>query len=397
MDNLMKIREIRATPVNIPLRAPYRFSYGSVGSLTKTVIQLVTEDGVTGLGECADGDRSADVAAMASRLIGSDIRDVAGAAARCVPGMAYTPWDNVTAHRRVFAGIEIAMWDALGKTLGAPLCLLLGGAVRRRIGLTEYFSYRLPGKDDPGESTPAQIAHYCARMIEDHGAQSFEGKVGTVTMEEELRMVSEVRRAIGDRPLQLDANGVWTVPTARDALRRFAQHDVAWFEEPCETYAELAELRLHSSCAFSSHVIDLPEAVRLRCPDAIVANINELGGIRGASDFIAACAAMGVGFRFHSGETGIGTSAYLHLSAAFEHVRGASQTLVRWYGDDVIEGGPFVPRDGSLPVPEGPGLGVVLDPAALARCHDRYLTEGRFPAGASAPKGAAYGSFFRKT
>ena len=393
----MIIKDIRATPVNIPLRAPYRLSYGSVGSLTKTVIQLVTEDGVTGLGECADGDRAADVAAMAPRLIGRDIRDVAGAAARCVPGMAYTPWDNVTAHRRVFAGIEIAMWDALGKTLGAPLYLLLGGAVRRTIALTEYFSYRLPGRDHPGEATPAQIAAYCARMIEDHGAHAFEGKVGTVTLDEELRMVAEVRRAIGERPLQLDANGVWTVPTAREALRRLAPHDIAWFEEPCETYAEMAELRLHAPCSFSSHVIDLPAAVRLRCPDAIVANINELGGIRAASDFIAACAAMGVGFRFHSGETGVGTAAYLHLSAAFEHVRGASQTLVRWYGDDVIEGGPFVPKDGGLPVPEAPGLGVVLDTVALARCHDRYLAEGRFPAGASAPRGAAYGSFFRKT
>ena len=392
----MKIRSIRATPVNIPLRAPYRFGYGSTGSLTKTVIELMTEDGVRGLGECADGDRAADVACMAERLIGRDIRDIGPAARACVPGMAYTPWDNVTAHRRVFAGIEMAMWDARARTEGQPLHRLLGGAVRHEIALTEYFSYRLPGDEEPGEANPADIARFCARMIEDHDARIFEGKVGTVGFDEELRMVAEVRAAIGARPLQLDANGIWTLPTARHALRKLMQFEISWFEEPCETYEEMAALRQHFDCAFSTHVVDLAKAARLGCPDAIVTNINELGGIRGALDFVAACAAMGVGFRFHSGETGISTAAYLHLSAALEHVRGASQTLLRWYADDVIEGGPFVPKSGVLRVPQGPGLGVTLDPIALRRCHERYLAEGRFPAGASAPVGSAYGSTFRK-
>lgn len=393
----MKIRSIRATPVNIPLRAPYRFSYGSTGSVTKTIIELHTEDGVCGLGECADGDRAADVCRMAERLIGQDVRAVIPAHRRCVPGMSYTPWDNVTAHRRVFAGIEMAMWDARGKTEGQPLSRLLGGAVRHEIALTEYFSYRLPGLDEPGEASPADIARFCARMIEDHDAKIFEGKVGTVGFDEEVRMVAEVRAAIGERPLQLDANGTWTVPTARRALLRLMPYDISWFEEPCETYEEIAALRPHFDGSFSTHVIDLPKAARLGCPDAIVTNVNELGGIRGAVDFVSACAAMGVGFRFHSGETGVGTAAYLHLSSVLEHVRGASQTMLRWYADDVIEGGPFVPKSGVVQVPTGPGLGVTLDPVALRRCHDRYLSEGRFPAGASAPAGSAYGSVFRKS
>jgi glucarate dehydratase len=392
----MKIRSIRATPVNIPLRAPYRFSYGSTGSLTKTVIELLTEDGVIGLGECADGDRAGDVGRMAERMIGRDIRDIGPAAKACVPGMSYTPWDNVTAHRRVFAGIEMAMWDARARTENQPLFRLLGGAVRHEIELTEYFGYRLPGVDEPGEASPADIARFCARMIEHHDARIFEGKVGTVSLDEELRMVAEVRAAIGTRSMQLDANGIWTLPVARQALRRLMPFEITWFEEPCESYEEMAALRQHFDCSFSTHIVDLTKAARLGCPDAIVTNINELGGIRGATDFVASCAAMGVGFRFHSGETGVGSAAYLHLSAALEHVRGASQTLFRWYADDVIEGGPFVPKSGVVRVPEGPGLGVTLDPVALKRCHERYLAEGRFPAGASAPPGSTYGSTFRK-
>lgn len=387
----MKIRAITALPVNIPFRAPYRFSYGSIASLTKTVIRLETEDGVTGLGECADGDRAADVIAAGARLVGHDVRDITTAEALLVPAMRYTPWGNVTAARRVFGGIEMAMWDARGKTEGTPLYQLLGGAVRRDIPLTEYFSYRFPGTD-PGEATPTDIARYCATMIERHGSTVFEGKVGTVSLAEEVQMVREVRAAIGDRPLQLDANGGWTMPTARDALSRFAAFDISWFEEPCETYEEMADLRRHCPIAFSAHAIDLPKAVALRCPDAIVTNVNEHGGIRRTADFIRACEAFGIGFRFHSGETGIASAAYLHLSAAIDHVRGASQTLFHWYADDVIEGGPFALEGGTTRVPSGPGLGVTLDEAALQRCHARFLAEGSFPSGRT----GGYGSGFRK-
>jgi hypothetical protein len=76
-----------------------------------------------------------------------------------------------------------------------------------------------------------------------------------------------------------------------------------------------------------------------------------------------------------------------------EHVREPSRTILRWYGDDVIEGGPLSPRTGVLKVPEGPGLGVPLDRKALQRCHERFLAEGTFPAAAP---GQHCGGAFRK-
>ncbi len=388
----MKIAAIRATPVNIPFTAPYRFSYGSIASLTKTVIEVETDDGVIGLGECAEGDRAADVVAQGRRLIGLDIRDLNRAERLLVPGMRYTPWGNVLAARRLFGGIEMAMWDARGKTEGVPLYLLLGGAVHTEIPHTEYFSYRYPGAHDPGESSPLEVARYCARMIEQHGSDIFEGKMSTVGLAEEIEMVREVRAAIGDRALRLDANYGWTMPTAREALKRLEPYDIQWFEDPAETYEELAELRKHSAVSFSAHVIDLPKAVRLRCPETLVTNINEHGGIRRTVDFIRACETFDVGFRFHSGETGIASAAYLHLTAAIEHVREASQTLFRWYADDVIEGGPFAMKNGVVKVPDGPGLGVTLDYVAMKRCHERFVEEGSFPGA----KNAAYGDGFRK-
>jgi glucarate dehydratase len=388
------VADVRATPVNIPLHAPYRFSYGSIASLTKTIVEVETSDGTIGLGEIASGDQAARVQRLRDRLVGLDILVLNEAEQRCVPAMRSTPWDDVLGARRVFGGIEMALWDARGQLAGVSLAQLLGGAVRPAVALTEYFSYRLPGAENAGESSPLEIARYCARMVEEHGSGAFEGKVCTVALQEEVEMVREVRAAIGDeRRLTLDANGGWTVPTAREAIHRLDPFGIFYYEDPVETPEELVQLRAHTGASFSTHVIDLGKAISLGVPDAIVTNLNELGGIRRTVEFIASCARFDVGFRFHSGETGIATAAYLGVSGAVEHVREPSQTLVRWYADDVIEGGPFSPERGELPVPTGPGLGVRLDRAALRRCHERYLREGSFPTGGER---SGYGAAFRR-
>jgi glucarate dehydratase len=376
----MKIADIRATAVNIPYTAPYVFSHGSISSLTKTVIEVETTDGVVGLGECADGDRTADVLAMRDRLIGLDVREITTAERRCLPGFRYSPWSNVQGLRRVFGGIEVAMWDARAKTDGVPLYVLLGGKVRDTVALSEYFGFRLPGPKEKGEATALEVARYCARMIEEHESDSFEGKVATVALDEEVKMVKEIRAAIGDRQLKLDANAGWTVPTAREALRRFDPYVIHYYEDPVESYEEMAQLRPHTRASLSTHVLDLGRAHELKAPDTFVTNLNDLGGIRRTIEFIAACERLDIGFRFHSGETSVGCAAYIQVSAAVEHVREPSQTLFRWYADDVVAEGTFVPRKGVVAVPDGPGLGVTLDRKALARCHERFRNEGVFPA-----------------
>ena len=94
-------------------------------------------------------------------------------------------------------------------------------------------------------------------------------------------MVREVRAAIGpDRELRLDANGGWTVPTARDALRRLDAYDIRYYEDPVETQEEMAALRPATRASFSSHLTDLRKAIALGAPDTIVSNVNEFGGIR---------------------------------------------------------------------------------------------------------------------
>ena len=93
---------------------------------------------------------------------------------------------------------------------------------------------------------------------------------------------------------------------------------------------------------------------------------------------IAACEEAGVGFWFYSGDLGIATAAYLQVAAATAYLDRPSQSLLRWTTDDVIAGGPFSPERGAVDVPSGPGLGVELDEAALARGVERFARDGEY-------------------
>src|SRR5207248_9715078 len=98
--------------------------------------------------------------------------------------------------------------------------------------------------------------------------------------------------------------------------------------------------------------------------------------IRRTVHFAAACAEFGIEVWFKSPDAGVATAAQLQIAAAVEEITQPSQTLLRWHADAVIAEGPFVPRNGVVPVPDAPGLGVTLDRVALDRCHQRYLSDG---------------------
>jgi len=277
---------------------------------------------------------------------------------------------------KAFGGLELALWDIKGKALNLPIYSLLGGPVRHEIGFSEYFALRLPNANAPGESTPLEVARYCASMREQHGSMVFEGKMGVLDLDTEIEMVREVRAAIGsDATLRLDANNSWPLNTARRALSRLEPFDIANIEDPAPTFHDMAKLRQHSAIPFSSHLPDLRLAVELGVPDTFVLNVITLGGLRETLKFIAACEVMGVGFWFYSGESAVGTATYMQLAAAVPYLSQPGQSLFRWYVDDV-SAELIQPQANTVPIPEAPGLGVTVDPEALARCKQRYERDG---------------------
>jgi glucarate dehydratase len=373
----MKITNILVHKVNLPLVTAYRWASGVYLGATKGILEVQTDDGIIGWGETPTVEQ-ADIVAhdFAPRLIGVDPSNIDDCARRCLPEIRTLLNTHDSALVKAFGGLELALWDIKGKALRLPVYSLLGGPVRQEIGFSEYFALLLPGPNHPGASTPLEVARYCARMREQHGSTIFEGKVGVLDLDTEIEMIKEVRAAIGpDATLRLDANNSWPLNTARKALKRLEPFEIANIEDPAPTFYEMAKLRQHSAIPFSSHLPDLRLAVELGVPDTFVLNVVTLGGLRETMKFISACEVMGVGFWFYSGETAVGTAAYMQLTAAIPYLSQPGQSLFRWYADDV---GPELiqPHANLVPIPDGPGLGITIDPQALLRCKERYEQDG---------------------
>jgi glucarate dehydratase len=376
----MKITAIRATPVNIPLEVPFFWSVGIYPGTTKVIIEVVTDEGLVGLGEAPSASCAPIITdVMAPKLLGADAFDIEACERLCVPEAKVDANTGDRSVLKAFGGIEMALWDLRGKAWGQPLYKLLGGAARKDIPFSEYFAYRQKRRDTGGESTPAEVAAYCGRMRELHGSTYFEGKCVRSDPTATIKVVKEVRQAIGDDAmLRLDANMGFSLTAARHILAAIEPYHISNFEDPVATFLDMARLRQHSPIPFSSHIPDLRLAVQLGVPDNFVLNLTQLGGISRTLKFVAACEEMEIGFWCYSGDSGIASAAYLHVIAATQHIHQPSQALFRWQTDDVIEEGPFRPSNNVLPVPEGPGLGITLSPSSLKRCHQRFLQEGPY-------------------
>ncbi len=387
-----KIAAIRTTTVNIPFRTPYRWAPGLYGGLTRVIVEVEDSSGAVGLGEAPHWRREELIRdEIAPVLIGTNPFELVTSRAATIPAVFALANTDTPDVLHAFGGVEMALWDLQAKILGVPLCSLYGGAVRDTVPFTEYFAPRIPPVSGADEVTPVELARYCARMRETYGSTSFEGKLGYEDVATDVAVVREVRTAIGDDvTLRVDANMGWTLATAMTTLGRLENYHLDNIEDPVGSFEEMALLRPHTRVPFSTHVPDLRRAAGLGVPNSFVLNLASLGGVAATRRFIAACEEMRIGFWFYSGDTGVATAHYLHLTAAEPWLVQPHQSLLRWYSDDVIASGPFAPRGGALPVPSGPGIGVELDRTAVARCHERFRQEGPIPQLRALPGSSAY-------
>lgn len=381
---VLRIRRIKATPINLPLESPYIWVFGELPGFSVTIVEVETEDGVVGVGEAPSPACAAIIDQhIAPKLIGHDAFDIAGAEFLTVPHWSGVQSINDPARITAFGAVEMALWDIRGKAWNQPLYRLLGGAVRKDIPFTDYFSLRADGpvRADGsrvrGEQTPEAVADYCASLHERYGTTFFEGKFSTHDPRVSLRMLELIRHRLGDGVmLRIDSNRAYSLATARRLARPLEDLGIRNWEDPVGTAEEMAELRRHCSIPFSTHNADIARAMALRVPDAICGNPAVIGGIGRLVRFIGACEHAGIDFWCYSGDSGIGSAAYLHLCAALHWIREPNQSLFRMQTTDVIEEGPFVPRNNVVSVPEGPGLGVTLAPDRLAFCHRHFVENG---------------------
>ncbi|RZQ60278.1 glucarate dehydratase family protein [Amycolatopsis suaedae] len=395
----MKIREVVITPVAFadpPLlnvmgvHEPYAL---------RSILQLVCDDGVVGLGESYGDATFLDQARrIAAELPGEDVFNLPALRRivdRVLGGEVFTDRHGLTGGftssktlATVYGFFEVAMLDAQGHYLNRPVSDLLGGKARDEVDFSAYLFYKfgehLDGRGDEwGDVRTAEALVGEARtMVDRYGFRSIKLKGGVFPPEQEIEAVQALADAFPGYPLRIDPNGGWTPATGIRVARELAGV-LEYLEDPTPGIEGMAEVAAQAQMPLATNMCvvcldHLEPALRARAIGVLLSDHHFWGGLRDTQALSMTCQAFGVGLSMHSNShLGISLAAMVHVAAATPHLTYACDTHWPWKDTDVIEPGVLEFRGGAVRVPEGPGLGVRLDQDALARAHEDYIRCGQ--------------------
>jgi L-alanine-DL-glutamate epimerase-like enolase superfamily enzyme len=366
----MKITEIETIPVQVPIN-PQRAIRGALGGHTVSpflLLKIRTDEGVTGLGEVSctpiwSGEDQVTAAHLIRNfffplLQGEDPTQVERLSVKM---------RRVAANPFTKAGLEMALWDILGKTAGLPLYRLWGGAVRDFV----------PTKFSVSGQEPAKAADLASWAVS-QGFQTMKVKVG-IEPEADVARVRAVRQAIGPGVrLGVDANGGWSPRVAVQTIRRLYEYGIYFVEQPVPALdaAWMADVRSQVQVPIMADesvntLQDAMALVRARAADVLSVYVGKGGGVGAARKITAVAEGAGLTCTVGSNlEMGVASAAMIHLAMASRGI-GAEE-----FPCDIL--GPFFYEDDVLaePLPitagqarpfERPGLGVDLDDAKVER------------------------------
>jgi len=341
-----------------------------------TAVVAVHADGLVGLGEASPmqgGVASLAVIArdMAPALIGGDPLDHAVMLDRLLHKLIKLGPDGIVTG--AYAALDIALWDLKGKALRQPIHKLLGGAWRTRIPFYASIGGNAARDVDGVVKTVEarlEAEQPSAIKIRWDGTRSEIDR----DIKGDIAKARAVRRLVGDHfPLAFDANNRYSVGAAIRVGRALEELGFIWFEEPVEYYhvkamGEVAQrLDITVSAGEQSYTLQsvaalIDSGVRMVQPDIV-----KMGGVTGLMQCAALCHAHGVEFVPHQTQPAIGNAANLHVLSTVMHATKPAELADGWSRSaDTFVNAPR-PDGGCMVVPDGPGLGLVVDEAMLAR------------------------------
>lgn len=382
----MKITDIRATTVTVPLQAPLRHSNGAHwGRFVRTVVEVETDEGIVGLGEMGGGGESAELAfaGLKAYLVGHDPFDLNRMRyAICNPTASL--YNNRT---QLHAALEFACLDIIGKKLNVPVYQLLGGRVRNEVGFASYLFFRYADAwTREGEvRTIDQLVAHARALKAEHGFTAHKLKAGVFHPDYELECYRALAAAFPDDTLRYDPNAALSVEQALRFGQAISDLRNDYFEDPTWGFAGMRRLRekLAIPLATNTIVVDFEQlATNVRDPavDVILLDTTFWGGIRACVKAAQICDTFGLGVAVHSsGELGIQLATMLHLGAVLPNLTFTADAHYHHLADDVIVGGKMRYAKGCIAVPDGPGLGVTLDRDKLQTYAELYRSLGGYP------------------
>jgi L-alanine-DL-glutamate epimerase-like enolase superfamily enzyme len=355
----MKITQLHATLVRIPQKppiAPYQSRYRATSAKEAVLIRLETDTGLVGWGETPvdwinKSFEGAPEGLLRRQVLGRDPFDLEG----------WYAHNTLGSH--LASGVEMALWDLIGHATGQPLCNLLGGAVRQKIELAACMGIR-----------PYDEAKAIARQYLEQGFTTLKTKAGR-DAQEDLEMVRGIRDGVGDKlKLRIDPNMGYTPEVALSLARDLERYHLEYFEQPMHLtlLAESARLRRRTRTPLGlNESVTTPEIVlqilQLGAADVILPDTYQCFGILGVKKVAALAEAAGVPCVFHCAhDLGLKTAAMLHVVASSPGFPLANDCTYYGLEDDIITPLHRIER-GSMSVPQGPGLGVVVDEKKVAK------------------------------
>jgi L-alanine-DL-glutamate epimerase-like enolase superfamily enzyme len=370
----VQITSVTTTAVRTSMREPLTWPGGVRESASGLVVEIHTDEGVSGIGE-APGPTLPTIQTVIEQeltqfLVGQDPLRTEWLVHRMEEFSRN--WSGIAAY--AISGLEIALLDLKGKLLGAPVAELLGGFCRDRVPVVGYLFI-----DEPEANARK------AKAFVDAGYSELKLKVGR-DFAQDHEGIAAIRDAVGpDVKLRIDANMIWSVPAAIKWIRGLEQFDLQYVEQPVPDFdvAGLAQVRRSVSVPIAADeactdVRSALELVKQDACDVFVVYPSEAGGLMRARQIAAIAEAAGKWCAIGSwAELGPATVANAHLAAATTTFAFASDTHYPLQLEDVLRA-PLDMSDGLLAVPRTPGLGVELDREAIEKLANHQVRESVF-------------------
>ncbi|HLJ60698.1 MAG TPA: enolase C-terminal domain-like protein [bacterium] len=382
----MRITAVKVTVVAVP-DLPLRNVIGCHQPYAlRNVIQVRSDDGLTGLGEMPGGTQAqVELEEAAAHLIGMD------------PFRREHLRTLFPGRPRVQSAFELPCLDLAARAVGRPVADLLGGAVRDRVPMSAYLFFKFATPDDwldtpagrptpraplgmhgwgDAVATPEAMVAEAEEFVRRYGFRVLKLKGGVLSPEEEVEALRLLRARFGAAcRLRIDPNGGWSVPEALRVLPALQQIGLEYYEDPVTGMDAMAEVAGHTNVPLATNMCvtgfaDLPAAASRRPVQVILADHHWWGGLDALRLLGRVCEIFGFGLSQHSNtHLGISLAAMVHAAATIPHLNYASDTHYPWQqGWDIVnEPFEFHVDDGSVSMPSGPGLGVTVNEDALQR------------------------------
>ncbi len=381
----MRISDIRATTVTVPLEAPLRHANGCHwGRFVRTIVEVETEDGLIGLGEMGGGGESAEAVfrAMKQYLVGHDPARLEEMRFKIANPTA-SLYNNRT---QVLAALEFACLDILGQAWGVPVSEILGGRLRDRVPFASYLFFRYPNASGEGEvRTIDQLVAQAQELKHRFGFTSHKLKGGVFAPTYELEAYRAVAAALDGDSFRFDPNATWSTEQAIQFGQAIEDLNNDYLEDPVFGLHGMRRTREKVRMPLATNTVvvsfeQLAANVLNTAVDVILLDTTFWGGIRPCVKAAGICETFQLGVAVHSsGELGIQLATMLHLGAVIPNLSFAADAHYHHLTGDIIEGGLMRYENGAIRVPDGPGLGVKLDRDKLAEYADLYQRLGNYP------------------